>query len=365
MRFGVLLLVCGLAACDEPEPIRIGFLGEMSGRNADLGVSSLNGAMIAIEEQNLAGGLNGRPIHIVVRDDTMNPALAVKYLDDFAAASIEVVIGPVISNMVVAIAPAAAARNLLLISPGAKTRRLTGLDDNVIRMVSDTSLNAVSMATFLAERRDIHRVVIIRDGSNDEFTKDWSDDFTARFGQLKRSVDREIVYESGGRAHFHDLAKQAVMAKSDAIVLIAGNLDAAILCQHIRNFDPDVVIATSEWAGSDKFIEAGGRATEGVLLSQNINSESDDPAYLTFVQKYRSKYKSDPGLIGIRAYEAAQTIFTALKLRQDDESIKEAILRIGTFPGMQNPVQIDRFGDSARPPFISEVSGGKLTVVGR
>jgi len=363
---GLLLAsVLTVAACNDPKPIRIGVLGSLSGRHAELGLSGLNGAMIAIEEQNAAGGINGHPIQVVARDDTQDPAVAIRHLDEFAATAIEVAIGPTLSSVAVAITDHALAKNILLISPGAKTRKLTAIDDNIIRLLPDTSVNTESMARYLLTNQSARRVVIVRDRSNDEFTQNWTEDFTAYFVANGGEPPKEIIYDSGNKAHFVDLASLAVSAQADAIVLVAGHTDSAILCQHIRNLDKKVTIAVSEWAGSAKFIETGGRATEGVLVSQSINVDADNRDYVDFVARYRAQYHAAPGLVSLRGYEAARIAIQALRDRREGETVKAAILRIGTFPGLQNPILIDRFGDSSQDAFISVVADGKLKFLAR
>ena len=61
-----------LAACAPPEPLRLGFVGGLSGRVADLGIEGRNGAMLAVEQRNKLGGVNGRQVELVVEDDQQN-----------------------------------------------------------------------------------------------------------------------------------------------------------------------------------------------------------------------------------------------------------------------------------------------------
>ncbi len=77
--------VAGLASLGMPgisfaqnRPIRIGFPTILSGRVAMLGLSSRNGAMLAIEKFNAAGGLNGRMVELVVRDSQGRPQEAAR-----------------------------------------------------------------------------------------------------------------------------------------------------------------------------------------------------------------------------------------------------------------------------------------------
>ena len=67
----VITLACalGVTACTPPEPVRIGFIGGLSGRVADLGIDGRNGAVLAVELRNKAGGIKGRKVELLVEDD--------------------------------------------------------------------------------------------------------------------------------------------------------------------------------------------------------------------------------------------------------------------------------------------------------
>lgn len=69
-------MACLLAGCSPPKPLRIGFLGGLSGRAADLGVSGRNGVTIAIELRNQAGGIKGRMVKLLAEDDQQDAKVA-------------------------------------------------------------------------------------------------------------------------------------------------------------------------------------------------------------------------------------------------------------------------------------------------
>lgn len=72
-----VLLCFALLGCDESkEQLRIGFVGALTGRYSDLGVSGRDGIILAVEERNRQGGLLGRPIELLSRDDRQDPLTA-------------------------------------------------------------------------------------------------------------------------------------------------------------------------------------------------------------------------------------------------------------------------------------------------
>ena len=74
----ILLGTLLLAACGEPEPVRIGFLGGLSDRNTDVGDAGRNGVILAVEQWNREGGIQGRPIELIARDDAQKAETAAR-----------------------------------------------------------------------------------------------------------------------------------------------------------------------------------------------------------------------------------------------------------------------------------------------
>jgi ABC-type branched-subunit amino acid transport system substrate-binding protein len=77
LRVAILVtLASGMIACTPPEPLRIGFLGGLSGRVADLGIGGRNGAILAVEMRNQQGGINGRRVELIAEDDQQDVEVA-------------------------------------------------------------------------------------------------------------------------------------------------------------------------------------------------------------------------------------------------------------------------------------------------
>ena len=64
------------SGCQNSEPIKIGFSGGLTGRLADLGLNGRNGVILAVEEINRNGGVAGRQIELLIRDDRQDPDVA-------------------------------------------------------------------------------------------------------------------------------------------------------------------------------------------------------------------------------------------------------------------------------------------------
>ena len=110
-------LAGGFAGCSPPEPIRLGFIGGISGRVADLGIAGRNGAALAIEMRNKSGGINGRPVELIVEDDKQDPEIAKRGISRLIGNKVHAIIGPMTSTMAMASLPLINEARMTMISP--------------------------------------------------------------------------------------------------------------------------------------------------------------------------------------------------------------------------------------------------------
>jgi branched-chain amino acid transport system substrate-binding protein len=88
----------------------------------------------------------------------------------------------------------------------------------------------------------------------------------------------EIAFDSG--QSLAALATTVLAAKPDGVIIIANSVDTALLVRHLRMRAADLRIGTSEWAATERLIELGGRAVEGLVVAQYVDRDSSAAAYL-------------------------------------------------------------------------------------
>jgi branched-chain amino acid transport system substrate-binding protein len=314
---------------------------------------------LAVEEQNRKGGIAGHPIQLTAEDDKQDADTAKAALDSLAAQKVEAVIGPMTSAMAVVLAPLANERHIPLLSPTVTTRDLAGQDDYFLRVIADTRQYAEASAKFHWQQRNIKSFVILADQVNRSYTESWAEDFRAAYEGLGGKVLQTLPFRSGQVGDFAGLARQAASVHAEAVLILANAADAAQLCQQIRLVDQHVPLVTSEWAATERFVELAGPAAEGVFTSQFVDRESDQEPYVAFRRLFLERFQQEPGFAGIAGYDAATVLITALRQRKGSETIRDAMLRIGDFQGIQGPIHLDRFGDSWRPTYITVIRNGK------
>ena len=135
----LLSIVIVLTACSDSKPIKIGFIGSLTGKRFDIGVSARNAVQLRIDELNSQGGINGRSIKLIVEDNRGDAKVCEKGLVRFIGDGVKSIIGPLFSQMADAasvlidamksakeITPKAVKEGLL------KTKLFKGLDSDIV-----------------------------------------------------------------------------------------------------------------------------------------------------------------------------------------------------------------------------------------
>jgi len=358
----VVILSLFLSAC-EREPVRIGFVGEISGRVADLGGGARNGAILAVEDRNASGGVNGRPVELIIRDDGHNPDTAAKVIRELVSMKVEAVIGPMTSGMALAVVPILNESRVVAVSPTVTTTQLTGLDDHFLRVLPDTRRYAPKSAIFHIERTGRRRAALVYETGNSSYTVNWMDGFRNAFERRGGRIVSVSSFRSGGNVAFSPLVRDILSRRPDLVVLVCGGVDAALLCQQIRRLNRKITISVSEWGSTERFIELGGEDVEGVFFAQFLDHDNTTPRYIRFRKAYRARFGQDPGFSGVAGYDAATVVMDALAGRNKGESLKDAIPAMGVFQGLQRKIVLDRFGDTAGSTYITVVKNRRFVTL--
>ena len=358
--FVATALVLALCGCAPREPLRIGFIGGISGRVADLGINGRNGVVLAIEMRNKSGGIHGRPVELIVEDDKQDPEIAEEAFKRLIASKVETIIGPMTSVVAMACVPVANEAKMTVVSPTVSTAQLSGIDDYFLRVISPTTVYARKSAEFHARRLELRQVAVAYDIRNQSYTESWLNDYRQTFESQGGRVVATTPFTSSDEVDFSRLARQLREKKPGAVLIIANSVDTAMLAQQLRKLDPATVIATSEWAATERLTELGGKAIDGMILAQFLDRDSQQPAYLAFRKTYLERYAVEPSFGALAGFDAANVVLDALSLRKPGESLKQTILAQKIFSGAQSEIRFDANGDASRETFIFIVRNGNF-----
>ena len=351
-----------LQGCSSP-PVKVGFLGGLTGPTADLGIAGRDSTLLAIEQLNQRGGLRGKPVELVPFDDKQQPKALPALTDSIRQAGLAGMVGPMTSSVAAAWIPIANELALTTVSPTVTSSDFTGLDDQFFRVCSTTREYAYISAEYHMRSGPARRFALIRDNSNAAYTGSWAKHFSDRVQALGGQVAQPVEYTSGKQVEaLTDALAQALAHKADALVIVANARDTALLAQLLRKQGSTLPLSAAEWAATDQMLTMGGRAVEQVVVAQYFDPNSQQGVYSAFVQAFKTRFARSPGFAEVAAFDAATVMLRALAEQASGESLKQVLLRIKRFEGLQQPVVFDAAGDAPRPLFVTRVVNGQFTV---
>ncbi|NNG00687.1 MAG: ABC transporter substrate-binding protein [Desulfobacteraceae bacterium] len=344
--------------CSAKDPVRIGFVGGITGRVADLGIAGRDGVILAVEEKNAHGGINGSAIELIIKDDEQQSDIAVKVDRELIEAGVCAIIGHMTSAMSVAGVPIANENKILLISPTTSTNALSGLDDYFYRVFPNSAQTSTLLADKVFNRFGLRRVSAVIDITNREHTESAFDAFRDRFEALGGKITAVDTFLSGPDISFMKMAEAVVSRNADCIYILANALDSAMLLQQLHKLGSNTQVVSSDWSATDELVHFGGSAAEGLFFMHTLDANSTAPRYLAFSQNFYDRFGRKPGFAACHAYDAAQILFAALEKDPDAAVIRETIHDIGTFNGLQGLIRFDESGDVIRDHFPVRVKNG-------
>tara|TARA_R110002012_G_scaffold173592_3_gene338353 strand:- start:552 stop:1646 length:1095 start_codon:yes stop_codon:yes gene_type:complete len=363
MRHSILVaaLTLSLAACGDPEPVKIGFIGGLEGRASDIGIASRNAVQMAVDEVNAGDGIDGRKIELLVRDDEGTENGGAKAAQSLIAEGIDAIIGPNLSVVASGLLPEINKSGIVTISPTVSSLAFVGKNDHFYRIGSTTGQYAASYARYCINA-GYRTVGAALDKRNALFSNSWLKEFRSAFGALGGTVVAALPFDNTVGGEFSRVADALLASRADALIFIANGVDSAQIAQQIRKRSSDVGILAAEWAASESLIALGGSAVEGMVLLQTYDRYNESARYVAFRDAYRERFRSEPGFSSIAAYDGISYLFAALRERAGDTPLKSVMDMLPPVQGLQQSVSFDKFGDSARLHALVSIQNGKFIV---
>lgn len=359
----VVFAVCALSAgCRSEDPSRIGFIGGLTDANSDNGQAGLRGVTLAVEQFNRAGGLDGRMVEVIAKDDAQDADTAARATRDLVAAGVPAIIGPFTSSMALVTLPIAGEAGVLQVSPTITSMTFHGRDDNLFRINRTTRDNARDYAKVMTGR-GLRKFAVAYDLRNRSFTESWLAEFRVALQSAGAEVVAAVPYESAADRDFAPVVRDMVAAGPDSLFFLSGALDVARLAQQARKQAPALPIGAAEWAATEHLIDLGGTVVEGLLVAQNFDRDDTSGRFTEFTEAYFKRFQRPPGYSSISAYDAATVVLQALSKKRSNETLKASMLRNGPYQGLQQEIAFDANGDTTRRVYFTEVLQGRYVKV--
>src|SRR6476659_637343 len=341
MKKLMLVAALGLVATQAAaqDKLKIGILTTLSGPPAALGVQQRNGFQLALK--TLGGKLGGREVELIVQDDELKPDVAVGKAKAFVERDkVDFVVGPVFSNILIAMMKPVTEGGAILISPNAGTSNFAGKECNPNFFVTSyqNDQNHEVMGKY-AQDAGMKKVFLM--APNYQAGKDAIAGFKRYF---KGEIADEVFVPLGQLDYSAELTKIAAASPDAIFVFLPGGMGVNIVKQFRQAGLADKVKFLSAFTVDESTLPAQKEAAVGFFGGANWAPNLDNPQNKKFVADYEKEYNAVPATYAFQAYDAALLIDGALKLTKGNTSDKEALraaLMKANFTSLRGPFKFN------------------------
>lgn len=333
---------------ETSETIKIGFISPTTGFAAADGTSALQSAQLAVKMINEQGGVLGRQLELIAYDDAGKPDQASSLVRKLIEQDKVVAgISGSYSGSTRAAAPIFQEAGIPMISAYAIHPDITPVGDKIFRVGTLADVQGRVGAELVAKNLNAQRVAILT------VDNDFGISLTEGFKEHAATLGLEIVLEEKyplGETEFRPIIGKLKEADPDVVYATGYYNEAANLVRQAVEEGLDVQIVGQEGYDSPKFIELAGEAAEGVIITTDLNRDSERPMTKTFLEQYRAEYGEDADMVGASAFDAVQVLAYAIRTAgsTDPDAITAAIA------GLKN------FEDVASGPFWQYTEGREV-----
>jgi branched-chain amino acid transport system substrate-binding protein len=343
------------------DAIKIGMIAPLTGPGAFSGQLQSNGAKLAVEEVNTAGGVLGQPIELVVEDDqTTNPGAVLAFSKLAGDTAIPAFLGPIRSTQIHAIAP-----DVLKLG---KPVMIGGTDPALTHM-GDPWL-------FRFRPNDTYSARVIADfGTNTLGKKKWAIvHSTDAFGtsgmkyltEALKGLGLTPVLVQGYTNNSQDFTPVALALKQSGADVMGSYMtfeaDVGILAKQIRQLGVDITWIGSPSNATTNALKLAGPALYGTFAVADFNRDSAPPAK-DFAAKYEAAYRVAPDIFASWAYDAVHVLAIAFNNAKSTEpdKVRAAILAVDGYQGAEGTYKFDKNGDGLHGYNIVKNDNGAIT----
>ena len=361
-----LVLLPGLSLSCRPKPgednstIKIGFFGDLSGPTYNYGQSALNGTLMAADEINLAGGINGRKLDIVIEDDKGSPEASARITGKLIGTQkVVAIIGAGASGNSLAAAPSAQSAHVPLISPSSTNPAVTLAGDYVFRACFIDAFQGDVMARFTANTLKAKTAAIMLD-FNSPYSLGLSQFFELSFAKLDGKIVAKQSYSQGDADYRGQLS--AIKAAQPDVIYIPGYYgDVALIARQARQLGITQPLLGGDGWDAPEVWELGRDALNACYITNHYSVDTPSQTIQTFVENYRRRYGNlTPDAHAALAYDALRFLVDAMRKAgtTDGAKLRDALASTRNFVGVTGLISMDKDRNAVKPAVILKLQDG-------
>ena len=361
-----MMLVGTLAGCGDSTSGKFVFggIGPLTGTASTYGQSVRNGAQIAVDEINAAGGVNGVKIALLFEDDEADGAKSVPAYETLMDKGMHVLIGAVTSGASVALNDAIGKDGILQITPSASQLEAANQNPNAFRVCFTDPLQGVAMADYAYNTLGYKKAAVIHN-QDDDYSNGMYKAFVEEFKKLGGTIAEDVSFAKDASDFSAQMTKIAA-AKADFLFMPIYAEKAAQIIITANEKGVDIPLLGGD--GLDGILEYltgdNAKLCEGLIYLTPFVSTDSNEKVQAFTKTYTSKYGKAPDQFAADAYDAVYIAAKAIEKTgcsdpaQLDNAAVVAAMNGLEFDGLTGKMVFDASGEPSKGAKVAKIVNG-------
>ncbi|UCG42821.1 MAG: ABC transporter substrate-binding protein [candidate division WOR-3 bacterium] len=351
-------LFLGLVTCGGGDMLKVGLIVPLTGEVRTFGISARNGAMLAFEAVNVAGGIEGRQIQVFAADDRNDPAETGRMgATMIAAEGVVAMMGSVSSDCAEALAIKCQGRLVPMITPTATSPKIT-VDPTgerrscVFRACFTDPFQGKVAARFVRDSLKLETAVVMY-CPDKEYSAGLAEYFTESFEELGGRVLASEEYDDGVQ-NFAGILNRVKELGPDLLFLPDYYNVVGTIARQARELGVRAQLVGGDGWDSPHMDRIAGSAIHGGYFTNHFSAADPRPEVQQWVASYQAKYGREPDALATLYYDAALLLAEAMRraARPETEDICIALTQIQDFPCVTGRVSFDEWGNPIKSAVV-------------
>ena len=297
---------------DGEKTVRLGLIGPMTGDNANYGTSTRDGAQIAVDEINEAGGVNGYTFKLDAQDSQGDPDSAVSAYGKLMDSGMNVSLGCVLSGEAQSVITAAVEDGILIVTPTSSAVACIEGNPNAFRVCFNDAAQGTASADYIADNNLGTKIAVFYQ-SDIDYSAGLYETFQAEAANRGLEIVEEQTFTAGSNTDFSTQINAIRDSGCELVFLPIYAAEAAtFLTQAAGKLDGITFFGCDGMDGIQTKV-SDTSLIEGLMMLTPFAADAEDAATQSFVEKYVPVHGTEPDQFAADGYDAVYIVKAAME----------------------------------------------------
>jgi branched-chain amino acid transport system substrate-binding protein len=357
----IFLLTLNVMVLAQDDVVKLGFFAPVTGPAAADGESALNSAKLAVEVINEKGGLDGKKVELVEYDDHLDSKQSVSIAQKLTTR--DNVVAVVSGSYSGTTRPAATIyqnAKIPMISAYAIHPDIPKTGDYIFQQSFPGPVQGKVGGYMAVDDLGAQKIAILY------VDNDFGSTLNENFQKYVEEKGADIVYVDSfgiGEREFNPVLTKINNLQPDLIYVVAyAGEGAAIMRQSVDAGIEAQILGTEGMDSTTQFLQVAGDAAEGLIITTNLNRDSEEEQVQDYITRYTEKYGFAPDMVGASTYDGFMLLAHVIReVGTDPAEIKDAMYEVENY--MTNTGLLYRYtdiGEAIKPVQVQIVKDGEF-----